>query len=103
MPTTTYTEEELQTMMNELAKQLMPAIKKEMQLISQLPPVLTRKQFMELVDISHTKANELFNRADFPVTRQLGNPRVVTKQFFEWLDEDIENRKIVNMPFSATS
>lgn len=50
-----------------------------------LPPLLTRRQFMELVGISGTKCAELFNRADFPVNREFGHPRVPTEQLFEWI------------------
>lgn len=50
-----------------------------------LPPLLTRKQFMELVGIGETKCAELFNRSDFPVIREFGHPRVPTKQLFDWI------------------
>lgn len=100
MPAITYSQEEITAMMSELQTQLLPVLIDQMQLVSQLPPLLTRQQFMELADISHTKANELFNRHDFPVTRKLGNPRVMTKEFFEWLNEDYEDRKELIRKFS---
>lgn len=59
----------------------------------ELPPLLTRKQFMELTEISATKCNELFNRPDFPVIREFGHPRVPTKQLFEWIGENTQNRQ----------
>ncbi|WP_079709955.1 hypothetical protein [Paraliobacillus ryukyuensis] len=93
MPTTTYSQEEITAMMSELQSNLLPALLEQMQLVSQLPPLLTRQQFMELADISHTKANELFNTRGFPVTRKLGYPRVLTKEFFEWLNEDVVRRE----------
>lgn|SRR5690625_4499774 len=68
------------------------AIKKHA-LKEQLPPLLTRKQFMELVDIGATKCNELFNRADFPVIREFGHPRVPTKEFLEWVSANTQNRQ----------
>ena|SRR5690625_3887659 len=103
MPAITFTEEEVQTIVSELTKQLIPELRKEIELVNQLPPLLTRRQFMELADIGSTKCNELFNRADFPVTRELGDPRVVTAKLFEWLEADIENRKLVQIPYYYTS
>lgn len=97
----TFSKDEVKMIVDELVKQLIPEIRKEIELVNQLPPLLTRKQFMDLVEISSTKCNELFNRADFPVTRELGHPRVVTAKFFEWLEEDLKNRKLVilNRPY----
>ena|SRR5690625_3481885 len=103
MPSITFTQEEVQTIVGELTKQLIPEIRKEIELVNQLPPLLTRKQFMELADISSGKCNELFNRADFPVTRELGHPRVVTAKLFEWLEEDLDNRRLVKLPYYYTS
>ncbi|SEP57715.1 hypothetical protein SAMN05216232_0220 [Virgibacillus subterraneus] len=94
MPVTTFTHEEIQTFVSEIKKQLIPVLLEELR-EKQLPPLLTRKQFMEIVDISTTKCNELFNRSDFPVNRELGHPKVPTKQFFEWLDKTT-NRAEVN-------
>lgn len=51
----------------------------------ELPPLLTRKQFMELANIGESKCAELFNRQDFPVFRGLGHPRVPTDLLFEWI------------------
>ncbi|PPA70076.1 helix-turn-helix domain-containing protein [Jeotgalibacillus proteolyticus] len=53
-----------------------------------LPALLTRKQFMQLLDIGDTKASELLNRKDFPVFREAGHPKVPTKQLFEWIDQN---------------
>ena len=55
-----------------------------------LPALLTRKQFMELMDIGETKASELLNRNDFSVFREAGHPKVPTKQLFEWIDRNTE-------------
>lgn len=85
MPVTTFTDEEIQLFVNEIKKQLVPALLHELE-EKKLPPLLTRKQFMEIVDIGPTKCNELFNREDFPVNRELGHPRVVTKLFFDWVN-----------------
>lgn len=80
-------DEFVQSLANEIKEQLVPVLLQELQ-ENQLPPLLSRKEFMELVGISDTKCNEIFNRQDFyPVTRELGHPKVVTKLFFEWLNE----------------
>ncbi|MEK4187184.1 DNA-binding protein [Paenibacillus sp. FSL L8-0494] len=55
-----------------------------------LPPLLTRQQFMELLEIGATKAAELFNRPGFPVTREFGNPRVITRLLLLWAEENSE-------------
>ncbi|CDQ41473.1 hypothetical protein [Virgibacillus salexigens] len=86
MPVTTFSDEEVQSFVSEIKKQLVPVLLQELEQ-KQLPPLLTRKQFMEIVDIGPTKCNELFNREDFPVNRELGHPRVVTKLFFDWVNE----------------
>lgn len=69
-----------------------------------LPPLLTRKQFMELTGIGATKCHELFNRADFPVNREFGHPRVPTKELLEWISintdwsyQNIKNKDLLNV------
>jgi hypothetical protein len=52
----------------------------------QLPPMLTRKQLMELFNISQTKASELLNRADFPVFREAG-VLIPTHLLFKWIEK----------------
>lgn len=93
MPVILFNEEEIQALVTEIKNQLVPALLHELH-EKQLPPLLTRKQFMELCDISASKCNELFNRADFPVTRELGHPRVITKEFFEWLSNSTNKGEI---------
>ncbi|WP_164670928.1 hypothetical protein [Virgibacillus doumboii] len=95
----TFSQEEIQEFASEIKKQLLPVLLQELR-EKQLPPVLTRKQFMELVDIGPSKCNELFNRQDFPVNRELGHPKVITKDFFEWLSATNQNADEVN--FSKT-
>ncbi|WP_406944519.1 DNA-binding protein [Halobacillus sp. SY10] len=51
----------------------------------QLPLLLTRKEFMKLMQIGETKCAELFNRDDFPVNRELGHPRVPTSLLMDWI------------------
>ncbi|EID42891.1 hypothetical protein B4168_2451 [Anoxybacillus flavithermus] len=52
----------------------------------QLPPMLTRKQLMELFNISQTKTSELLNRADFPVFREAG-VLIPTHLLFRWIEK----------------
>ncbi|CAH1205820.1 hypothetical protein PAECIP111893_02429 [Paenibacillus plantiphilus] len=52
-----------------------------------LPPILSKTQFMDLLDIGPTKAGELLNREDFPVIRELGHPKVLTHLFLQWCEE----------------
>ncbi|WP_163538272.1 hypothetical protein [Gracilibacillus sp. YIM 98692] len=103
MPTIQFEQTEIQLMVSELKKQLIPEIRKELEMIDKLPPLMTRKQFMEVANIKDKKCNELFNRSDFPVTRELGHPRVVTAKLFEWLEKDIENRNMIDFPYPYTS
>ncbi|WP_411955116.1 DNA-binding protein [Alkalibacillus sp. S2W] len=69
----------------------------------QLPPLLTRKEFMELVGISNTKCNELFHREDFPVIRDFGHPRVPTKELMEWISFNTEwsRKHFTNQDFKS--
>lgn len=103
MPTISFSEQELSIFAAELKKQLIPEIRNEIEMINKLPPLLTRKQFMEVANIKDKKCNELFNRPDFPVTRELGHPRVVTSKLFEWIEQDIENRAMIDFPYYYTS
>lgn len=57
------------------------------QVPSGLPPVLTKTQFCELLDISLPKAGELFKRPDFPVNREFGNPRIPTNLLLKWIED----------------
>lgn len=59
-------------------------------LTNELPPVLTRKQFMEFLDIGESKTAELFNRPGFPVNREFGHPRIPTGLLMKWIDEHTE-------------
>lgn len=79
-------EEDKKVMMQELASGLVPLLVEELEKRSSLPPVLTRKEFMALMQIGEAKCAELFNRKDFPVCREFGHPRVLTKLLFEWIE-----------------
>lgn len=55
--------------------------------IKELPPLLTRLEVMELLQISSTKATELFKRPDFKVFRE-GKILVETSWLLEWVREN---------------
>lgn len=83
-------QEEIQALAVEIKKHLVPMILEEIKAQSDLPALLTRKQFMELADIGETKCAELFNRQDFPVNREFGHPRVPTALLFEWINRNTD-------------
>jgi hypothetical protein len=56
---------------------------------NQLPPLLTRKDLMELFHISQTKTSELLSRPDFPVFREAG-VLIPTHKLFEWIDRNTQ-------------
>jgi|SRR5690625_4431157 len=85
-----FSKEEISSIVTELKEQLLPDLMREIRLLSELPPLLTRKQFMELTGIGESKCAELFNREDFPVTREFGHPRVPTKLLFDWIYENTD-------------
>src|SRR5690625_2761417 len=87
-----------QSLANKVIKQLVPILIEKLKQ-EDFPPLLTRKQFMELAGIGETKCNELFHRRDFPVNRELGHPRVPTKQFFEWVAATNQNAGEVNLKY----
>lgn len=93
-----FSEQFTKTLANEVVQQLVPVLMQELKQ-NELPHLMTRKQFMELVGIADSKCNELFHRKDFPVNRELGHPRVPTKAFFEWLHATNQNAGEVNMRF----
>lgn len=74
--------EDLQKMIHEAVAEAMKG-----HLTRELPPILTRTQFMELLDIGESKTAELFNRPDFPVNREFGHPRIPTALLFKWIEE----------------
>lgn len=99
MATITFSEEEIQKLVTEIKNQLVPVLLQELEQ-KQLPHLLSREQFMEVAGIGGTKCNELFHRSDFyPVTREFGHPKVVTKLFFEWLHEKAGNQSEVNLKY----
>jgi len=90
-----FSQEEIQSLVTEMKNQLIPVLIQELRQ-KQLPPLLTRKEFMDLVGIGESKCAELFHRSDFPVNRELGHPRVVTKDFFDWLAATNQNAAEIN-------
>ncbi|EMI15207.1 DNA-binding protein [Bacillus altitudinis] len=54
---------------------------------TQLPPMLTKKQLMELFNIKDTKASQLLNREDFPVFREAGL-LIPTHLLFKWIENN---------------
>ncbi|UQD53332.1 DNA-binding protein [Bacillus methanolicus] len=75
-------EEFRQVLREELANAIGEVMKQ-----NQLPPMLTRKQMMEVLHISHTKASELLNRQDFPVFREAG-VLIPTHLLFKWIEKN---------------
>lgn len=55
----------------------------------ELPPLLTRKELMELLHIGQTKASELMGRADFPVFREAGL-LIPTDLLFKWIEKNTQ-------------
>ncbi|MER2169899.1 MAG: DNA-binding protein [Psychrobacillus psychrodurans] len=55
--------------------------------VKQLPPFLTRKEFMELLHIGPTKASEILGRPDFPVFREAGL-LIPTDLLFKWIEKN---------------
>lgn len=85
-----FSKEFTQQIASEVVQQLVPILMQELEQ-EKLPPLLSRKEFMELSGVGESKCAELFHRSDFPVNRELGRPRVVTKDFFEWLHATNQN------------
>ena len=98
MANLSFSQEEIHHLVIEIKNQLVPVLLQELEQ-KQLPPLLTRKEFMEMTGIGESKCAELFHRRDFPVNRELGYPRVPTKEFFEWIGRTTQNSQEVNMQY----
>lgn len=98
MITATVSDDFKQSLVNEIVQQLVPVLLQELKQ-NELPHLMTRMQFMEVVGIGESKCNELFHRKDFPVNRELGHPRVETKAFFEWLNATNQNAGEINIKY----
>lgn len=55
-----------------------------------LPPLLTRKEFMDLLHISSPTAQKLYDTPGFPVFRRTGTLLFETEKVFEWLRDNPE-------------
>lgn len=77
--------EELRKMIHEEVKKAVS----EAVSTTELPPLLTRKELMQLLHIGETKTSELLGRSDFPVFREAG-VLIPTKALFEWIDKHTE-------------
>lgn len=53
----------------------------------ELPPLLTRRELMDLYRISQTKVTELLGRSDFPVMREAGI-LIPTHLLFKWIESN---------------
>lgn len=93
-----FSEEYNKSLVNEIVSQLVPVLIQELKQ-NELPHLMTRLEFMEMAGISAGKCNELFNRQGFPVNRELGNPRVPTKDFFEWINKTNQNSEGLNIKY----
>ena len=72
--------------LRELIREEVEAAVSKIEARDHLPPVLTKKQVMEVLNISHYTATELLGRADFPAIREAGHVKVRKERLFEWLD-----------------
>jgi hypothetical protein len=52
-----------------------------------LPPVLTRNEAMDLLKCGPTKMSELMNRPDFPVNREFG-VKIPTHMLMKWIEKN---------------
>lgn len=76
----------------QLAEAMRPIIREELKSLNrakELPPLLTRKELMDLLHIGATKASELMARSDFPVLREAG-VLIPTDKLFLWIDRHTE-------------
>lgn len=70
-----------------IVREEVEAAVKKVEKRNDLPAVLSRKDVMDLLQIGHSKAAELFGRPDFPVCRELGGVKVRTEKLFDWMDK----------------
>ncbi|WP_026678182.1 hypothetical protein [Fictibacillus gelatini] len=73
-----------------IAEKAFEKLKEKMDTANQWPPLLTRDQLKDFLGIKDTKASELLNRADFPVIREFGRPKVPTHMLMKWIEEHTE-------------
>lgn len=76
--------EELKAIVQEAVSEAVSQLKLERGMIKQLPPLLTREEFMEVMNISSTTATRIIERPDFRVFRR-GKLLIETEFLFEWI------------------
>ncbi|QKS71693.1 hypothetical protein FLK61_34285 [Paenalkalicoccus suaedae] len=87
-------EDEIKLIAGEVSKQLAPLIVEEIKRSNGVKHLMSIPEFIEYVDISRAKCSQLINQAGFyPVTRELGRPKIVMPLFFQWLEENADRRK----------
>ncbi|WP_077623805.1 hypothetical protein [Sediminibacillus massiliensis] len=82
-----FDEETAQLVADKIANMAFEKIKTKLDQYSKWPPILTKKDLMEFLQIKDNKASELLNRDDFPVIREFGHPRVSLQQLMYWIDQ----------------
>ena len=58
-----------------------------------LPQTLTAKDIQQFLNISQTKAYQLFNTAGFPTITITGNKRVLREDFLSWVEKQKKSNK----------
>lgn len=76
--------EELKTIVQEAVSEAVNQVRPERGIIEQLPPLLTREEFMKVMRVSSTTATKIFDRPDFRVFRK-GKLLIETEFLFEWI------------------
>lgn len=76
--------EELKAIVQEAVSEAVSQLKLERGMIKQLPPLLTREEFMDVMNISSTTATRIIERPDFRVFRR-GKLLIETEFLFEWI------------------
>ncbi|ANU28421.1 hypothetical protein I858_015635 [Planococcus versutus] len=80
----TMTVEDLRKVVSEEFNKAMEKRGKVEGVIKQLPAILTREEFMEVMHISSTTATRIFDRPDFRVFRQ-GKILIESEFLLEWI------------------
>lgn len=83
-----FDEKTIDALASKIADRAAEMLQERLQASSQnnLPSILTRTEAMEILRCSSTKMAELMNRADFPVNREFGQPRIPTHMLLKWVD-----------------
>lgn len=80
----TMTVDEFRSVINEEVKKVIGSQLEVQGRIQQLPPLLTREEFMKVMHISPPTATKIFDREDFRVFRE-GKLLIETAFLFEWI------------------